>query len=168
MRKTRLDQRFWEKVSTYGPEPDWRACLVHPEIAQTRCWLWTGALNDKGRGTIKVEGKDQKAHRVAWFLATGLWPESNVLHKCDITNCIRFSHLFEGTQKENAEDRELKGRSVYPPRHTKLNSLQVLAIRTAFLAGVTKAALAKQYHVVHGTIRHIISGRNWKGSNASR
>jgi hypothetical protein len=87
MRKT-LKERFWEKVNTYGPEPNVYTYMHYPEISQTRCWLWTGALNEKGRGSIKIDGKEQKVHRVAWFLATGLWPSKNVLHMCKLLTFI--------------------------------------------------------------------------------
>ena len=42
--------------------------------------------------------------RLAFFLSTGKWPTHNVCHKCDIGICVRFSHFFDGTQKENMDD----------------------------------------------------------------
>lgn len=35
-----------------------------------------------------------------------------LLHRCDNTLCVNPSHMFEGTQKDNALDREAKGRGV--------------------------------------------------------
>lgn len=37
-----------------------------------------------------------------------------VLHKCDRPACVNPDHLFLGTQKDNAEDRERKGRGNQP------------------------------------------------------
>lgn len=37
----------------------------------------------KGYGLIWVGGRHEKAHRVAYFLAQGAWPEPFCLHDCD-------------------------------------------------------------------------------------
>lgn len=78
------------------------------------CWVWQGSLNNKGYGKIQalISGvwKASYAHRVAWFLATGEWPKDNVLHKCDNPPCVRFDHLFVGTQTDNMQDAKAKGR----------------------------------------------------------
>jgi hypothetical protein len=49
-------ERFWSKVS---PEPN------------TGCWIWTGAVNNKGYGVLWVNGRMVLAHRFAYELATG-------------------------------------------------------------------------------------------------
>ena len=40
----------------------------------------------------------------------GTLPQKNLCHKCDNPACVRISHLFEGTQKENVDDARSKGR----------------------------------------------------------
>jgi len=57
------------------------------------------------------EGISYRAHRLAWFLATGVWPDKLVLHRCDVRLCVRKSHLFTGTYTDNNRDMERKGRS---------------------------------------------------------
>lgn len=78
------------------------------------CWTWQGSLNNKGYGKIQtlIAGvwKVSYAHRVAWFLGTGKWPDAKVLHKCDNPPCVRFDHLFLGSQKDNMQDAKSKGR----------------------------------------------------------
>lgn len=87
------EQRFWSKVrKTRG------------------CWLWIGSQNEDGYGTFRLNGKIRKAHRVVWFLTTGHWPSHNALHTCDTPACVRFKHLYDGTQKDNARDRSTRGR----------------------------------------------------------
>lgn len=87
--------RFWAKVArTDG------------------CWLWTGATDRHGYGRVTINGRGSLlAHRVAWALYTGRWPELNVLHHCDVPGCVRHDHLFEGTQTINMRDAQTKGRT---------------------------------------------------------
>lgn len=78
------------------------------------CWEWQGSLNNKGYGkiTVLVDGKWAAlyAHRVAWFTATGVWPDLQVLHECDNPKCVKFEHLFLGNQLDNVQDCIEKGR----------------------------------------------------------
>jgi hypothetical protein len=59
-----------------------------------------------------LEGKGyRRAHRVSYELANGPIPAGLcVLHHCDNRPCIRPSHLFLGTRRDNALDKTLKGR----------------------------------------------------------
>jgi|SRR6185295_118289 len=95
-----LHKRFWSKVNKRGP-------IVNPKLG--RCWVWSGSTR-MGYGQFQYEKRYLTASRVAWFLKTGQWPTLFCLHKCDNPPCVRFSHLFEGTQKTNLEDMTKKGR----------------------------------------------------------
>lgn len=109
MPKTNLTvaQRFWAKVNKNGPSQP--HCL---EIGN--CWEWTASTTVSfGYGQLSVDGKPVRAHRLAWFLETGVWPTQQVLHKCDNPPCVRFSHLFQGTPLENTRDCKTKGRNPY-------------------------------------------------------
>jgi hypothetical protein len=81
------------------------------------CWLWTGSRSAEGYGSIRVDGKMRKAHRVAWELANGPIPAGAgahgtcVLHRCDNPSCVNPDHLFLGTNADNARDRQAKGRT---------------------------------------------------------
>ena len=105
-----VDVRFWEKVNKNGPLPDAGACEIFPEITSTQCWKWTGASKgeDTPYGTLGIGGKNKRATHVAWFLETGEWPTNHALHKCDNPACVRFSHLFQGTNADNQADRVAK------------------------------------------------------------
>jgi hypothetical protein len=96
--------RFFSKVNKAGPMPN------NPELGN--CWVWTGSTVRYGRFRLKVGDKFQTegAHRVAWFIETGEFPKQYILHKCDNTLCVRFSHLFQGTQGDNVKDMIAKGR----------------------------------------------------------
>jgi hypothetical protein len=99
----KLAERFAEHVNLGGPVPTHR-----PEIGP--CHVWTGRTNDAGYGLIGFKGKVERAHRVAFFLTEGRWPDPNALHHCDNPPCVRRAHLFEGTPKQNTADMMAKGR----------------------------------------------------------
>src|SRR5262245_5929776 len=97
-----MKERFFLKVNKCG--------RLMPGM-KTRCHEWTGNFFKTGYGRFWLNGKGEKAHRVAWLLANGSWPEPCGLHRCDNPACVRVDHLFEGTQLENIVDMHAKGRA---------------------------------------------------------
>lgn len=128
-----MADRFWSKVNKDGPLPSAEAVATHPDIAGVCCWIF-GSSENLTRYRAMRSGNDYvRAHHVAWFLATGKWPEPNCLHKCDVRACVRFEHLFEGTQKDNIHDMIAKRRDrIVGARHgnAKLTDEQVAEIRS--------------------------------------
>jgi hypothetical protein len=157
------------------------------------CWLWAGPLNrPNGYGWIYLEGKDWSTHRAAYnFLVGKIPPGKCVLHKCDVKNCVRPSHLYIGTKGDNARDAVRRGGmargarvrvSHAPPgfrffirdwsrKHgyckgeaqgnSKLTEQQVRKIRSAYPAKNTYE-LAREFGVQSETIRGIIRRVSWK------
>jgi hypothetical protein len=83
-------------------------CVPEPN---TGCILWLAAGTVDGYGTICVEGRSQRAHRVAWTLANGTIPAGAlVLHHCDVPGCVNVAHLFLGDVAANVADKIAKGR----------------------------------------------------------
>lgn len=75
------------------------------------CWLWTGAKQSQGYGMMWRDGRVLGAHKLAWIDTHGLVPEGmSVLHRCDNPSCVRPDHLWLGTTRDNAVDRQSKGR----------------------------------------------------------
>lgn len=151
------EKRFWKKVSKEGPIP------VHvPELGP--CWVWTCSVDELGYGFFRVSNREnmRKAHRVSWLMAHGDPGKLLVLHKCDNPSCVRPDHLFLGTNQDNCDDRERKGRGARligesSPR-AKLTEAHVLEIRAS---GESVASLAKRFCVATSTIAHAISRRSW-------
>jgi HNH endonuclease len=166
-----LAERFEEKVDRDGPVPEHR-----PELGP--CWVWTAAKNDRGYGQIRGEGRLEYAHRAAFFLAHGRWPEPFGCHHCDNPACVRPSHLFEGTRADNARDMSRKGRSL-PQAHperlkrgsqhgcAKLVESDIHVMRAALAAGESKRSIARRYGVHRATIQRIAHGKIWRHVDAT-
>jgi hypothetical protein len=67
------------------------------------CWTWTGHVNDKGYGTIRVANRSQYVHRLMFArynrpLKTG----ESVDHTCCNKRCCNPAHLDACSVEENA------------------------------------------------------------------
>lgn len=73
------------------------------------CWLWTGQTSKNSGGMLYgrfwLNGKNEVAHRVSWFLTHGSWPVLPLDHVkargCTSTLCVNPAHLEPVTQREN-------------------------------------------------------------------
>lgn len=85
----RLPERFWDKVN------------------MTRsCWLWTGAVTNRGYGKTFINGRQVYAHRAAYAAMVGPIPEgTQVDHKCHAQLCVRPDHLQAVSPSLNAQNR---------------------------------------------------------------
>jgi len=130
------------------------------------CWVFVGAQNSDGYGTISIDGKQQILSRVAFNeLVEPLTPGMFVCHKCDNPPCWNPDHLFQGTASDNTKDMLSKGRA-RPPwgerAHTsKLTESDVRRIRNMIKNGVPRQEIAAQFGVTRGCVWGISSGRNW-------
>ena len=130
------------------------------------CWLWLGAKSPKGYGKVKWNGRDDRAHRVAWELSRSPVPDGMwVLHTCDTPACCNPLHLFLGDTLANNRDKAAKGRQVNGERHklSKLTESDVIAIREALSTrSVSRRGLASMFGVSRSLIDHIAAGKTWK------
>ena len=152
-----LVERFIRHVNKAGPVPAHR-----PELGP--CWAWTASTDKRGgygrfgMGSILTgDRRIEKAHRVAFYLEHGRWPDPCALHHCDNPGCVRPSHLFEGTREDNNADRDRKGRC-HRLQTARLTDEDVRAIRTA-PATATHAELAEVFGISEGYVYQIRSGR---------
>ncbi len=85
------------------------------------CWLWLGALDGKGYGSVIIEGKQVSVHRVVYDLLVGEVPAGLELdHMCRTRSCCNPGHLEPVTHRENV----LRGTSMVAVNATKVVCLK--------------------------------------------
>jgi hypothetical protein len=129
-----LSERFWAKV-----------------IKTDGCWKWNGAKHPFGYGMLRLGGMQEKApaSRISWMLHFGDIPHGmHVCHKCDNPECTNPDHLFIGTAKANADDRERKMRGI-----RKLGPKDCALVKRLKDSGVSWHSLAKTFSVDRNAIK---------------
>jgi hypothetical protein len=142
-----LESRFWGFV-TRG--------------AAHECWPFTGCKNACGYGSFRFAGKSALAHRMAFYLTHGYWPEV-ARHTCNNPPCCNPTHLIDGTQADNIRDMAESGRARRGVSHrsARLTESDVMDIRT--LLGLCRVSdLARAYGVSYGCMSKIKYGRSWR------
>lgn len=142
------------------------------------CWEWSGSLMNSGYGRFNLKKRWQSAHRMAYSATHGPIPEGLlVCHKCDNPRCVRPSHLFLGTCKDNVHDCIRKGRcssgdSHWLRRtpgvmageanpHAMLTESQVIAMLTCLSDGMTRQEVADKFKVRKEIVSRIDRGKSW-------
>jgi len=154
-----------------------RSCLRGPLVAERffdnigkktigGCIPWTGGRNRDGYGIIRNDdGKRVLGHRVAYEIMHGPIPDGlRCCHKCDHPWCVNPSHIFLGTDADNASDKAAKGRQCLGEKNTraKIKEEDVRSIRKQSRAGVASKELARQFGIGVSTVMRIISRKYWK------
>ena len=139
---------------------DVNLCFFDKVQKTDSCWIWTGAKNQLGYGVFR----NQKAHRFSFEISKGVIPNSiHVCHSCDNPACVNPDHLFLGTPKINASDRNAKSRQARGEMfgsRVKLTANQVVEIRS--INGESHASIAKRFGVSQTTITAVINKKTWK------
>lgn len=148
---TPIAVRFWRKVNKSGPIPAHR-----PELGA--CWVWTGAPNESGYGSISEYIANRHVayyvHRFAYVTLVRAIPEGwEVDHLCFVRHCVNPAHLEAVTRKENLRRMAERSAAV---RH-----LRAPVLRTVCRAGLHE--LTGENVLVSGEDRRCKECRNeWK------
>lgn len=137
-------------------------------LGPNECWEWKGSRHQSrwhGQWRNGI-GEIELAHRAAWRMMRGPIPtDMFVLHKCDNPICVNPSHLFLGSQSDNAKDmwakRRANPKSSIGEKHgnSKLTADLVRDIRSSKEAG---NVLAVRLGISNATICDIRKRRTWK------
>lgn len=116
---------------------------------------------------MKVDGRNERAHRIAWRVTHGTDAgHLLVCHHCDNRRCVNPAHLFLGTHKHNSEDAARKGRyaSQVGENNTwhKLTAKEVVAIRRLYPLGHSYSKLGAKFGVDRTQIFNIVKRRQWR------
>ena len=147
-----LLKQFWESIDKKTNE---------------ECWEWIKGKTSKGYGTVRYENKTYLAHRLAYQLFHNKTLDKLIFicHKCDNPLCCNPNHLFQGTNKDNIDDKVNKNRQTKGETNAnvKLTSEQVISIRTTYEnRNITHRQLASIYNVTSPTITAILKRKTWK------
>lgn len=148
-----LEDRFWPKVDTRGPD---------------ECWEWTACVDKWGYGRLSRPGDRGRvfmAHRLALLLAgASLAPGDVVMHSCDNRRCCNPAHLAIGTHQANARDAVMRNRVAHGAKHyrAKLNPDAVRRIRVDVRSGCAIRSVAARLGVTSETIRAVLAGKTWR------
>lgn len=149
--------RFFAKVNKEGP--------MHRALG-TPCHLWLASKNNGGGyGQFRLGENVELAHRVAWFIRYGKWPEPTSRHKCDNPACVNVDHLTEGTKMDNSTDMVERNRSAHSERNAnaKLTRVAVWSIRQQYATGkFTQEQLAKKFGVSRSTVSLVTTKKQWR------
>lgn len=64
-----------------------------------------GHVMKRGYVRIRVDGRQYKAHRLAWLYVTGAWPKLTIDHENRVKNDNRFSNLVDVSQWQHNKNR---------------------------------------------------------------
>lgn len=79
------------------------------------CLEWIRGKNSDGYGIVWDGQKQRRIHRVAYEHFKGAIPKGlDILHKCGNPPCWEEKHLYAGTDKDNAKDRDRHRRTARP------------------------------------------------------
>ncbi len=96
------------KAKIISKEDCWLTCLYHDKKGYPKLWL-----NKKQRMASNFFYVISKKDLPAGLL---------IMHSCDNPACVNPDHLFEGTDKDNAVDRDNKNRNNSPTYENKIKT----------------------------------------------
>lgn len=143
--------RFVEKVAVGYPD---------------ECWIWKGAMDDRGVGQFWLNGEVVRAPRLAWAIANGrAFPEDLVAcHRCDNPPCVNPAHIWPDTHQANVNDMTMKNRHPHGESHgaAKVTEEMVRAIRAEATRGeLSQAAIGAKYGISKWQVSNIIRRLQW-------
>lgn len=160
-RKQPFEEWFWQQVEPKWTDA-WKTGLSEP------CWEWQHTKATDGYGAVSYEGRQRKAHRVAWVLATGeIIPKGMYLcHRCDNPPCVNPEHLYVGTNQQNQRDAVERGQ--HNPQRGEAHGMarltleQVQEMRRLFADGLNQRELADRFGTTLANVHLIVRGKKWK------
>jgi len=107
--KNDLTADYVRQIIDYNPQTGEFKWRIRPDYSPQWNGKWSGkiagAIDAEGRRQIKIGNRFYKAHRLAFLIMTGGWPEEYIDH-IDLDNSNnRWSNLREATNAQNMHNR---------------------------------------------------------------
>lgn len=123
---------------------DFARFLSWVDLSVDGCWLWIGAVNNKGYGSTSVSNRSVMAHRWSYELFVGPIPDGlHIDHLCRIRNCVRPDHLEPVTLAENNRRSSMKTSCKYGHPFDDANTYVGTTYRDCRACGRVRAAAYK-------------------------
>lgn len=141
---------------------------VPDTVGPDDCWEWTRFRDKAGYGRIKYLGKIYGAHRVSYTVHYGVAiPHGLVVrHSCDNPPCVNPSHLVLGTDQDNVDDMNRRGRQAIQRGErngrAKVTEGDVREIRSLYSAGASRKEISDKFGISGPTVYNIVHKRTWK------
>ena len=135
-----VEQRLWGKIA---------------EKSDGECWLWQGAVNDRGHGYLRIGSKQYYAHRLVWEITRGqkLQAGSWVDHTCKNNACCNPKHLQVKMFRGSGHPR------------SKLTAGAVIKIYNLYMSGQSRSQIGDQFGISKSTVGRIANGQTWQHIN---
>lgn len=99
LKRTELTVERLRELLDYNPETGVFKCRCRR--GRLEAGDVAGAVNDRGYRIICCDGEFHRAHRLAWFLSHGRWPDGDIDHINGIRDDNRLANLREATRRQN-------------------------------------------------------------------
>lgn len=137
--------------------------------APTKTCILKKATHNSGYALTGFLGHQLLAHRVVCILAHPAKDISKlqILHRCDVRNCINPKHLYAGTPMDNVRDminRKRDRKACGEDKSIKLTWKDAMQIRRRYKFGRkfgNKKALAKEFGISGQMAYDIAMGKWW-------
>lgn len=99
-----LTQARLKELLHYDPETGLFTRLV--SVKQGRAGDIAGSIDSRFYISISIDGKNYRAHRLAWLYMTGKFPKRHIDHKDTIRHHNWWDNLREATNQQNQFNRD--------------------------------------------------------------
>lgn len=126
------------------------------------CWEWKGTIDGYGYGVLDHNYKRYRGHVLALEFDGRPVPAGMMgCHHCDNPKCVRPSHLYPGTEQDNANDASSRNRLSKGSAHhmSKLSEDDVRKMRALDLP---YAEIARRFGVSRITASRAVRGETWR------
>ena len=135
--------RFWKKVDIKSKD---------------ECWPWQASTGTNGYGQFGVKAGDKMkvagAHRVAYCLHYGVWPDA-ARHQCSNPVCCNPKHIFDPAAPTRASVTSLRALH----SQSRHSDAEIRQMRELYAKGnATQAQLAQRYGAAQPWIGQVVRG----------